>query len=132
MKKILASISLLVLTSTLFADNLTAIAKVDNKTKIVKTLKSKLIKFSASDSKNSEGSDRYLVYRWIDKKGTILSKKKIYVDKYDKKGIYEVTLKVTDVRNLQTVSDKISIFVDMDELQVLNYQRKQHTTNATL
>jgi hypothetical protein len=132
MKKILVSISLLVLTSTLFADNLTAIAKVDNKTKIVKTLKSKLIKFSASDSKNSEGSDRYLVYRWLDKKGTILSKKKIYVDKYDKKGIYEVTLKVTDVRNLQTVSDKISIFVDMDELQVLNYQRKQHTTNATL
>ncbi len=128
MKKLLTSLTLLLLTSSLFASELTAVAKVDNKTKIVRTLKSKLIKFSATDSKNSSGSNRFLVYRWIDKKGAILSKEKTFVNKYDKKGVYEVTLKVTDVRNLQTASDKISIFVDMDEYQVSNYQRKQNTT----
>jgi len=128
MKKILASISILFLTSTMFASELTAVAKVDNKTKTLKTFKSKLIKFSATESKNSNGNNRYLVYRWIDKKGAILSKNKVFVNKYDKRGMYEVTLKVTDIRNLQTASDKISIYVEMDELQVSNYQNKQNKT----
>jgi len=128
MKTILTFIMLLLLTSNLFAKdinyNLTAIAKVDKKTKIVKTFKSKLIKFSASDSLNSNGNNRNLKYQWIGKNSIILSKKKTFVHKFDRQGIYTIILKVTDTHN-KTASDKISIFVDMDKYQIANFQREQ-------
>ena len=127
MKSILTFITFLFLTSNLFAtDNLIAVAKVDKQTKIVKTLKSKLIRFSASESLNSYGNNKNLKYQWIAKNSIILSDKKTFVHKYDRQGIYTVTLKVTDNHN-QTASDKISIFVDMDKTQIANFQSKQKT-----
>ena len=96
-----------------------AVAKVDKKTHTIKTFKSKLIKFSASDSQDSFGHKRGLRYEWIAKGSHVLSHKKMFVHKFDKKGSYTITLKITDRYN-QTATDKVSILVDMDEVEVAN------------
>jgi hypothetical protein len=123
MKNVLILTALL-LTSTLSAKievnhKPIAVAKVDKKMHIIKTFKSKLIKFSAEDSQDSFGKKRNLRYEWIAKDKHVLSHKKMFVHKFDKKGVYSITLKITDRYN-QTAIDKVSILVDMDEVEVAN------------
>lgn len=91
-----------------------AIVQVSGNTKITKTATSKLIQFDAKSSYDPDGNDQNLLYRWINMDSNIISDKKSFIHKYDKKGLYETTLLVTDAQNL-TAIDRICVLVDIDK-----------------
>ncbi len=91
-----------------------AIANIDNDTKIAKSTASKLIKFDAKKSYDPDGNNQALSYKWINENSQIISTEKSFVHKYDKKGLYETTLIVTDAQNL-TAIDKVCVLVDIDK-----------------
>jgi len=91
-----------------------AIAYVNNDAKIFKGATSQLIKFDAKNSYDPDGNNQNLSYQWIDLNSYTISNNKSFVHKYDKKGLYEITLKVTDAQNL-TAIDRICVLVDIDK-----------------
>ncbi len=90
-----------------------AVATINNDSKIVKSKTSKLIKFDAQNSYDPDGNNKSLSYRWVNKDSQTISTEKSFVHKYDKKGLYETTLIVTDAQNLTSI-DKVCVLVDMD------------------
>ena len=94
-----------------------AVANINDSLKIVKSRASKLIKFDAQNSYDPDGDDKALSYRWINEDSQTISTEKSFVHKYDKKGLYETTLIVTDAQNLTAV-DRVCVVVDMDKSDI--------------
>ncbi len=90
-----------------------AVACIGKNKKMIKIQTNKLIKFDAKDSFDPDGNSTNLTYQWINKNSSIISQKKSFVYKYDKKGLYEATLKVTDEQKLSSI-DRVCILVDID------------------
>ncbi len=91
-----------------------AIAYANSNTKIFKSATSQLIKFDAKNSYDPDGNNHSLLYQWIDLNSYTISNSRSFVHKYDKKGLYEITLKVTDSQNL-TAIDRVCVLVDIDK-----------------
>jgi hypothetical protein len=94
-----------------------AIALIDKNRKIIRTKSCKLIKFDAKDSFDPDGDDKKLKYEWSNTDANTISKNSSFVHKYDKKGIYEATLKVTDEQKLSSI-DRVCILVDITKHEI--------------
>jgi hypothetical protein len=94
-----------------------AIAMIGKNRKILKTKTCKLIKFDAKNSFDPDGNSTNLQYQWLNIKSNTISTKKSFVHKYDKKGLYEATLKVTDEQKLSAI-DRVCILVGISEKDI--------------
>ncbi len=96
----------------------TAIATINKKTNIAQAKTYQLIKLDATNSYDPDGNNKRLTYIWTNNQKNIISNKKNFVQRYNKKGLYEVTLEVTDEQQLSS-KDKVYILVDLDKKSAL-------------
>jgi hypothetical protein len=92
------------------SQELKAVAQANSQRKMLRVFPYKLVKFDARMSLDLSGNTKNLKYQWLDEDGHILSKKPLFVYKFDKKGSHEITLKVIDEQQLSAV-DKLTIKV---------------------
>jgi hypothetical protein len=94
-----------------------AIAHIDGQRTVIKTTPCKLLDIDASSSYDPDGDNQKLSYIWTNINGYLLSTKKSFVEKYNKKGFDEITLRVTDEQNLTSI-DRICVLAGIDESEI--------------
>lgn len=92
----------------------TAIAYANDSLEMIKIATCESVHFDGSSSYDPDGNDQNLSYMWSDMNSTIMSNEKSFTHRYDKKGIYETTLVVTDEQNL-TANERVCVLVNIDE-----------------
>jgi len=83
---------------------------------IATTSKCKPVEFSGKGSYDDQSED--LQYNWTDLHGNHMSSDEEFKHKFSKKGLYEVTLTVTDKDNLTAV-DKVCILSGLEDIPLL-------------
>jgi len=94
-----------------------AVAHANCKREMINVCLYAMVKFDADSSYDPDGDSQDLSYAWSNLESYKISNEKSFVTKYDKKGFYETTLKVTDEQNL-TAIDRVCVLVEMDALDV--------------
>jgi PKD repeat protein len=91
-----------------------AIAHADDSLEMIKISTCQTVHFDADSSYDPDGNDQNLSYLWSNKHSLIVSDERSFNHRYDKKGLYEMTLIVVDEDNL-TAIDRVCVLVNMDE-----------------
>ncbi len=94
-----------------------AVAKANDKLHLIKVSRCTYINFDANDSFDKDGNKTDLSYIWSDLNSQILSDKASFTNRYEKKGIQEVTLTAIDKDNLTSI-DRICVLVSIDEDEI--------------
>jgi len=68
------------------------------------------VHFNGDESNDPDGNDENLTFKWTDINGCILSEESSFEKKFEKKGLHEVILTVTDEQNLTAV-DSVKVIV---------------------
>jgi hypothetical protein len=91
----------------------TAVASINNKAKIIEAKTYQLIKLDASSIFDQTENSK-LSYKWTNKNQYTISDQENFIQKYNKKGLYEITLRVAKDKELTSIN-KVYILVDLDK-----------------
>jgi len=92
-----------------------AVAHANGQYKMIKVSTCKIVTFDADSSYDPDGDSENLSYVWSDLDKKVVSTDSSFEKRFSKKGLYEMTLTVTDEQNLTDV-DRVCILSGISEM----------------